>query len=133
MRKRRFWIILPILFLLIPKGHSAQVKISFKTLDEDMPKALEAWKVPGLALAIVKDGAVVWAKGYGVRDIEKKTPVDERTVFGCGSTTKAFTAALVGILVHEGRIGVGIAVKPVDSGAAGWKDEGINSSLDCAI
>ena len=65
---------------------------------------MEAWGVPGLALAVVKDGEIVHARGYGVRDVTTGTPVDEHTLFAVGSTSKAFTAAALGLLVDEGRL-----------------------------
>ncbi len=74
-------------------------------LDAAVEQARRDWEVPGLALAIVKDDAVVLAKGYGVRALGQPTPVDARTVFAVGSVTKAFTAAALGMLVDEGKIG----------------------------
>jgi len=56
-----------------------------------------------LAVAIVKDGKVVLAKGYGVRKLGETTPVDEKTLFGIGSNTKASPRALA-TLVDEGKI-----------------------------
>ena len=60
--------------------------------------------VPGAVLAIVRDEEVIFARGFGVADIEKETPVTPDTPFLIGSTTKAFTATLVGMLVDEGRM-----------------------------
>ena len=65
---------------------------------------MEAWGVPGLALAVVSDGEIVHARGYGVRDVTTGVPVDEHTLFAVGSTSKAFTAAALGLLVDEGRL-----------------------------
>ncbi len=75
-----------------------------KEIDETVDKAMQAWKVPGLALVIVKDDKVLHSKGYGVRDIGKPDKVDEHTLFAIGSNTKAFTATAVGLLVQEGKI-----------------------------
>ena len=60
--------------------------------------------VPGAALAIVRGEEVIFARGFGVADVEKKTPVTPDTPFFIGSATKAFTATLVGMLVDEGRL-----------------------------
>ena len=60
--------------------------------------------VPGAVLAIVRGEEVIFARGFGVADIEKKTPVTPDTPFFIGSSTKAFTATLVGMLVDEGRM-----------------------------
>ena len=67
--------------------------------------ALVEWEVPGLAMAIVKDGEVVFSEGFGLRDVERNLPVTENTLFAIGSTTKAMTATIIGTLVDEGLIG----------------------------
>ena len=61
--------------------------------------------VPGMAIAIVEDGKVTLAKGYGVRQLGSTTAVDADTIFPTGSTGKAFTVAALGILVDQGKIG----------------------------
>ena len=63
-----------------------------------------AWGVPGVAVAVVQDGQVVYAGGVGRRDLEAGVEVTSRTVFSVGSATKAFTAAAVGMLVDEGAV-----------------------------
>jgi len=73
-------------------------------LDSYIARVLKTFEVPGLAVAIVKDGKVVLAKGYGVRKLGETTPVDEKTLFGIGSNTKAFTSAALATLVDEGKI-----------------------------
>ncbi|MGH2647133.1 MAG: serine hydrolase, partial [Ginsengibacter sp.] len=60
--------------------------------------------VPGIAVAVVKDGKVIHAKGYGVRSLNTKQKVDENTLFGIASNTKAFTVAALGILIDEGKL-----------------------------
>ncbi len=76
-----------------------------QSLDAYIEQAMRDWAVPGLALAVVKDDAVVYARGYGVRELDKNQPVDEHTLFSIASNTKAFTAAAMGLLVQEGEIG----------------------------
>jgi CubicO group peptidase (beta-lactamase class C family) len=73
-------------------------------LDVYIAKAMKTFEVPGLSVAIVKDGKVVLAKGYGVRKLGDSTLVDENTLFGIGSNTKAFTTAALATLVDEGKI-----------------------------
>src|SRR4029077_13965238 len=68
-------------------------------LDAFTARVLKEFEVPGLAVAIVKDGRVVLAKGYGVRKLGEAAPVDENTLFGIASNTKAFTAAALAMLV----------------------------------
>jgi CubicO group peptidase (beta-lactamase class C family) len=73
-------------------------------LDAYIARDMKAFDVPGIAIAIVKDGKVVLAKGYGVRKLGDPTPVDENTLFGIGSNTKAFTSAALASLVDAGKI-----------------------------
>jgi CubicO group peptidase (beta-lactamase class C family) len=72
--------------------------------DAYVNKALKDWEVPGVAIAIVKNDRVVLAKGYGVRELNKPEPVDERTLFAIGSSSKAFTAAAIAILVDQAKL-----------------------------
>ena len=62
------------------------------------------WETPGFAIAVVKNDEVIFAKGYGVRKIGKDGAVDEHTLFAVASNTKAFTAALLALLVEEGKM-----------------------------
>ena len=73
-------------------------------LDAYIEKAMADWQVPGLALAIVKDGKVIHSRGYGTRTVGAKEPVDENTLFAIGSQSKAFTAAALAVLVDEGKL-----------------------------
>lgn len=84
----------------------AQTKPSAAPADLDayVARAMKTFEVPGLAVAIVKDGQTVVAKGYGVRKLGDPTPVDARTLFGIASNTKLFTATALGLLVEEGKI-----------------------------
>ena len=61
--------------------------------------ALQAWDVPGVAVAVVKDDSVVWTRGFGVRRVGGAERVDDRTIFAIGSASKAFTAAAVALMV----------------------------------
>lgn len=63
--------------------------------------AMEAWQVPGVAVAIVENGEVILAEGFGWRDVENQLPVTSKTLFGIGSSTKAFTTAVFQMLVEE--------------------------------
>ncbi len=72
--------------------------------DDYVNNAIRDWEVPGVAIAIVKDDKVILAKGYGVKRFGDPAPVDERTVFALGSSSKAFTAASIAILVDEGKL-----------------------------
>jgi CubicO group peptidase (beta-lactamase class C family) len=67
-------------------------------------KIQRVFDVPGMAVAIVKDGKVLFTKGYGVREAGKSDAVDANTLFGIGSNTKAFTVAALAMLVDEGKL-----------------------------
>ena len=62
-----------------------------------LPEKMADWKVPGTGIAVIKDGEVILAEGYGVRDREKGLPVTADTIFAIGSSTKAFAAASVAL------------------------------------
>jgi CubicO group peptidase (beta-lactamase class C family) len=82
-----------------------------QTLDERLTeidayaqKVMADWKQPGMAIAVVKDDKVVFAKGYGTRELGKNAPVDADTVFAIASNSKAFTVAALAILVDEKKL-----------------------------
>jgi CubicO group peptidase (beta-lactamase class C family) len=79
-------------------------QVDLAALDRYIEQARVDWNVPGLAIAAVKDGRIVMAKGYGVRELGRAERVDERTLFAIASNTKAFTAATLAMLVEEGRL-----------------------------
>jgi CubicO group peptidase (beta-lactamase class C family) len=75
-----------------------------RDLDGYVTAGMEAWKIPGLSIVVVKDGGVVLAKGYGVLEAGGHEKVNENTIFAIGSASKAFTAAAIGTLVDQGKI-----------------------------
>jgi len=83
---------------------SAAAASALEGFDDFVRGAMKSWGVPGLAIAIVKDGQVVLAKGYGLRHLETNLPVTPDTIFAIGSSTKAFTTMAMGMLVEEGRL-----------------------------
>ncbi|MCM3871089.1 MAG: serine hydrolase [Pyrinomonadaceae bacterium] len=85
-------------------GQTPTTTARLKEIDEYSAKAGLDWKVPGFAIAIVKDDRVVFAKGYGVLELGKAPAVDENTLFAIASNSKAFTAAALAILVDEGKL-----------------------------
>ena len=106
IRRRRFIAVLIALAswsanLTAQSGPRSQVP---GDLDQWIARAMKAFEVPGIALAIVKDDAVVVAKGYGVRKLGETAPVDAKTLFGIASNTKAFTATALALLVEENKI-----------------------------
>ena len=79
-------------------------QLSSKQVDSLVQKAMEEFNVAGVAVAIVKDGKIIHEKGYGVRSITTKQPVNEHTNFQIASNSKAFTTAALAILVEEGKL-----------------------------
>lgn len=67
-------------------------------------KAREDWDIPGMAVAIVRGNEIVFAEGFGKRNVEKNLSVTASTQFAIGSTTKAFTSVIIGTLVDEGKL-----------------------------
>jgi CubicO group peptidase (beta-lactamase class C family) len=72
--------------------------------DAYVARAMTDWRVPGMAIVVVKDDTIAFIKGYGVRELGKPDPVTVHTRFGSMSTTKAFTAMLVAMLADSGRL-----------------------------
>ena len=72
--------------------------------DAEIEQVMTDWSVPGLAIGVVKDSAVVFSQGFGVRDTEAETPVTDETLFAIGSASKAVTAATLGILHDDGEL-----------------------------
>ncbi|MEJ0032108.1 MAG: serine hydrolase [Bacteroidota bacterium] len=95
-----------ILFLLLISftAYSQPGLKSAAVFDAYVQKAVKEWDVPGLAVVVVQNGQVLLSKGYGVRELGKSDAIDSKTLFACASTTKAMTAACMGMLVDEGKV-----------------------------
>ena len=78
--------------------------ISARQIDSLTELVLKTFNVPGIAVGVVKDGKLIHAKGYGVANLTTGKKVDENTLFGVASNSKAMTAAVLGQLVDEGKI-----------------------------
>jgi CubicO group peptidase (beta-lactamase class C family) len=100
----RLFLVSAALTAVISTAPAAAQPAPLRTLPAYVEQGMEAWKIPGLAIAVVKGGETAWARGFGVRDIRTGEPVDEHTLFAIGSSSKAFTAAAVGMLVQEGLV-----------------------------
>jgi CubicO group peptidase (beta-lactamase class C family) len=94
-----------LLFFIVSISINAQTNSQkLNELDTYIQKGIELWNPPGLAVTVVKDGEIVFTKGYGVTTIGTNKAVDENTLFGCMSTTKAFVAAGLAMLVDDGKL-----------------------------
>ena len=103
--RRPILLTLALIGLALPgEGFGQESDDALAGLDSYVRGAMVDWEVPGLAIAVVQDDSVLFARGYGVREVGRDEPVDEHTLFANASTTKAFTAAAAGMLVDEDRL-----------------------------
>ena len=104
--RARWWfpllsvIAAPLAFAAPPASAPAHLQ----ALDGYVQQVMHDWRVPGLSMAIVQNGKVVLARGYGVRELGKSDKVDADTLFDIGSNSKAFTVAALGTLVSAGKL-----------------------------
>jgi CubicO group peptidase (beta-lactamase class C family) len=92
-----------VLCIAIAATNNAQT-LTETEIDNLVERTLKTFDVPGIAVAVVKDGKIVHAKGYGVRSLGTKEKMTETTLFGVASNSKAFTAAALGMLQDEGKL-----------------------------
>ena len=100
---RKFYVVFVLLVLSMSAG-AQTLDDKLKEIDAYAVSVIDQLKGPGMAIGIVKDGKVVFTKGYGVRELGKPEPVDENTLFAIASNSKAFTTASLAILVDEKKI-----------------------------
>ena len=93
-----------LIALLILFTCNSFAQISEKQVDELVENTLKSFNVPGIAVAIVKDGKIVLSKGYGIKSILTNKKVDANTLFGIASNSKAFTTAALAMLVDEKKL-----------------------------
>jgi CubicO group peptidase (beta-lactamase class C family) len=117
-RPTRFFLLFIILALVAGDGISSiqawaeqpqrptpdQLKKILDDFENYAEQAQKDWQVPGMAIAIVQDDKVIFAKGFGVKKVGGNDKVDKHTIFQIGSTSKAFTATLVGMMVDEKKL-----------------------------
>ena len=104
MRALRFYIAVGCVLTLTPAAYTQSRSDPPADFEVYVARVLKAFDVPGVSVAIVKDGRVALAKGYGLRKLGESTPVDAQTLFSVASNTKLFTATALGLLVEEGKI-----------------------------
>jgi CubicO group peptidase (beta-lactamase class C family) len=83
---------------------SKTLALSPREMDGYVPAVAKAFDVPGIAVAVVKDGKVIYERGFGLRDLQGKNPVDRHTKFCIASITKSFTATALEILADRGKL-----------------------------
>src|SRR6187402_2037434 len=107
---RKFTVIVAAIFLVAFGSAAQEIKLPVfvtDSLDRYIQRGMRDWQIPGLAIAIVKNGKVVFMKGYGVREAGKNDLVNEETLFMIGSNTKAFRATALAMLDHQKALSLG--------------------------
>lgn len=102
-RIKLFNIIIALLFAtgIIAGQESISDIRAIKEIDSFIDTAMQRWDVPGLAIGVIKDGNVIYSKGFGYKDLKTKEKVTTKTLFSIGSSSKAFTATLAAMAVEE--------------------------------
>jgi CubicO group peptidase (beta-lactamase class C family) len=95
---------LTLLAILLPAARTVAQEPPIPDFETWVESEMERWRLPGMAIGIVRDDSLVYARGFGVRRLGSPERVDENTVFGVASTSKAMTAAALAMLVDEGRL-----------------------------
>jgi CubicO group peptidase (beta-lactamase class C family) len=101
---KKFFLLFIITSILVFASYAQQPSFVNDSLDSYIQQGMKDWNIPGLAIAIVKDGKVVVMKGYGVRDMETKEPVDANTLFMIASNSKLFTATALAQLEYDKKL-----------------------------
>jgi CubicO group peptidase (beta-lactamase class C family) len=105
LKKAHWYLACLICSCLLTFGSSAQTpRFISDSLDSYIERGMKQWQVPGLAIAVVKDGKVLLSKGYGVRELGKEDKVDENTLFIIASNSKLFTGTSLAKLDYEKRL-----------------------------
>jgi CubicO group peptidase (beta-lactamase class C family) len=97
-------LVVPLRIPVNAQDKSAEVSGKLQGFDAFMEKTLKDWNAPGIGVGIVVDDKLVFARGYGYRDVDKKLPITSHTLFPIASNTKLFTAVAAGTLVEEGKL-----------------------------
>jgi len=122
-RKTAAMLLLFLPFSLTAAGGGREAQDKLKGIDGSIASSMAGWHVPGMALAVVKDGRVVLVRGYGFRNVENKLPVTGKTVFPIASATKSFTATAIGMLADEGALSLDSPVAQYLEGFRLFSDE----------
>ena len=102
---RKIYSLLFVLFVFPALIFAQNTDAKLAEIDAYAQQVMKDWNQPGMAIAVVRDGKTVFAKGYGVQKLGTNDKVDENTVFAIASNSKAFTTAAISILIDEGKIG----------------------------
>src|SRR5690349_4581205 len=123
--KRRWHLLLVMsLFVCSPlQAQTPDVQKSLKGFDAYIARIMKDWNAPGVSVGIVLKDKLVFAKGYGYRDLENKQPITPATLFPIASNTKLFTAVGAGLLVEEGKLAWDKPISEFDPTIRFYNDE----------
>src|SRR5689334_492984 len=104
--KSFFWAVILLIAAAIFRTNAAEINVPARLegFDDYMAKLLQEWNAPGVAVGIVVNDKLMFAKGYGYRDYGQKLAFTPETLFPIASNTKLFTAVAAGMLVEEGKL-----------------------------
>ncbi|MEP2023773.1 MAG: serine hydrolase [Reichenbachiella sp.] len=97
-------LLLTLVAVLCFQSIAQSSEVDLEALDVYFEKMTKDWDVPSMSIGIVKDGDLVFAKGYGVKEIGTKETPDRNTLYAIASNSKAFTSAIIAQLVEEGKL-----------------------------
>jgi CubicO group peptidase (beta-lactamase class C family) len=114
-----------VFFLLASSGYSQNNPFQgkFPLIDKFIDSLMKDWNIPGLALGIVYGDQLIYGKGYGYRDLEKKLPVQTSTIFPIASNTKLFTATAACMLANEEKLSLDKPVRTYMPSLQFYNDE----------
>lgn len=102
--KKFFCLIIINLFILAAAIAQSETKVDLKKLDKYYSKMVKDWDLPGASIGIVKNGELIFKGNYGVLEKGKEGKPNEQTLYAIASNSKAFTSAIIGMLVQEGKL-----------------------------
>ena len=102
--KRLFHLTAFILIFVATLSGQTQTEINFSDFDAYYAEMVKEWDVPGVSIGIVKDGKLVFTGNYGAMEVGKEGKPDANTLYAIASNSKAFTSAIIGMLVQEGKL-----------------------------
>jgi CubicO group peptidase (beta-lactamase class C family) len=128
--RQRIGILLTPLFVLVATSNSFAQDLLTNKVDDFIKTEMQRQKIPGVSLAVVKDGKPLIVKGYGFANLEHQVPVKPETIFQSGSVGKQFTATAVMMLVEEGKIGLDEKIsKYLGDVPEAWRDISVRHLL----
>lgn len=121
--KKTLSIAVAVLLFGVATAQKKSTDTRLRDVDKELQQVLDTWKAAGFAVAVVEKNKVVYAKGFGYRDYEKKSNVTPNTLFAIGSCTKAFTSAMLGILREQGKMDLDASPREYLPGFKFYNDE----------